>query len=198
MAVHRIRPTDSRGIEGYTLIEVVVALLVSAIIATAVMSVALTAKMNGGQNGKNDRREIAGQAVKNVSAALRNFVSGCCDVYSGCVIGSGLPYSCLPIRGPNLLGAYGGWTFDGYPLAAGPVGDPGFAGRYALLASATPHNLTNVLPSWFTSAPYNAQLSYTVNPGGVGYTLPAAATYPTNKFMPQVSIQVNWTEPASP
>ncbi|NNN05871.1 MAG: hypothetical protein HKL90_08225 [Elusimicrobia bacterium] len=174
------------------------ALLLSAIIATAVMSVALTAKMNGGQNGKNDRHEIAGQAVKNVSAALRSFVSGCCDVSADCkAFSPATPYTCWPLHGPNTAGADGGWTFNGYAMASGVVGDPSYAGRYALLSGT--HMLTNVLPAWFTAAPYNAQLSYKVDASagvGVIYSLPA--TYPSTPVMPQVNISVTWTEPASP
>lgn len=158
------------------------------------MSVALTAKTNGGQNGKNDRREIAGQAVKNISAALRNFVTACCDVSTDCQpYASGTAYTCWPIHGPNVAGADGGWTFDGYPLATGPVTDSqtGYA-----LRNGT-HNLTNVLPAWFTAAPYNAQISYTVNTAlGVPYSLPAA--YPSTKIIPQVNVNVTWTEPTSP
>ncbi len=175
------------------------ALLVSAIIATAVMSVALTAKMNGGQNGKTDRHEIAGEAVKNISSALRNFASGCCDVQKGCNpngYGAGNLWTCYPISGPNVNDpSYHGWTFNNYPLATGPVGDSGFAGRYALLNGT--HILTNVLPSWFTAAPYNAQVSYTVNAAaGVPYTLPAA--FPATPVMPPVYVSVTWTEPVSP
>lgn len=162
------------------------------------MSVALTSKMNGGQNGKNDRREIAGEAVKNISSALRNFVTACCDVSADCkAYTSGTAYTCWPIHGPNSAGSDGGWTFDGYPLATGPVGDPSFAGRYALLASPTPHTLTNVLPAWFTAAPYYAKVSYTVSTAaGVPYSLPAV--YPSTQIIPQVNVSVTWNEPASP
>ncbi len=192
----RLRLTRSPS-SGYTLVEVVVAALLASIIATAVMSVSLTSKMNGGQSGKSDRRLLAGHAMKDVSSALRNFVTACCDINRDCILWTpGVPapaYSCYPLTGPNRGGADGGWTFNGYQLPSGTVSDPAFAGKYALLSGT--HRLAHVLPAWFEAAPYNGYVQYTVTPGP---SYPSGAPYPTTNQVPQVVVTANWTEPVSP
>jgi hypothetical protein len=185
---------------------VVISILLASIIATSVLSVALTSKAMNGQNGRNDREQVAGQAVKAVSGALRNFVSGCCDVGSQyCGTASGVNQSCGDIHGPNSSNAGNNlWSFNNISLAGGNISDS-MGDVYALYAGT--HILCGgagspcpLLPSWFTSAPYNAGIQYdvdtTVAAGqGVSYTfLTGAPTYPATRVMPLVTVTVNWTE----
>jgi type II secretory pathway pseudopilin PulG len=188
--------------EGYSLVEVIISILLASVIVTSVFSVVLTSKADNGQNGRNDRHQIAGQAIKDVSSALRNFVTGCCDVSTGtCVTGAGLAWSCDNVPGPNKNNGTLTWSFDQYLLATGPTTDSfgaptgGTSNTYALKAGT--HYLSGLLPAWFTSAPFNAQVSYTVSAGAATSwqaTAPIATSFPT-PTIPQVNVNVTWTEP---
>jgi prepilin-type N-terminal cleavage/methylation domain-containing protein len=130
-----LRLTD----DGYTLVEVVIAMLLVSIMVTSVFSVALTAKQGG---GKGVRKLLAAQGAKQVSGVLKNFVTG--------------DETTTMIAGP---GGGNGWAMsNGVVTAACPGGG---TNCYAM-ASGT-HTLTGVLPAWFEAAPYNARVRYFVN-----------------------------------
>lgn len=170
----RLRATDRRA--GYTLVEVVIALLLSSVMVTAVFSVALTSKQGG---GKSDRKLVASQASKRVTAALRNYVTGCsCDATTGFC---GADCGFAGFEGPTPRVGVASWYFN----------DPGNAvndsrGDVWALASGV-HNITGtgVLPQWFLNAPYNGYVSYSVNNSQVVDGRP----------VPQVTLNVIWTEP---
>jgi type II secretory pathway pseudopilin PulG len=210
----RLPPSDAlrrRGREGYSLVEVIISILLASVIVTSVFSVVLTSKSMNGQHGRNDRHQVAGQAVKEVSSVLRNFVTGCCDPSTGVCKTTNIPYACYgksgPISGPNSTNASYTWSLDGYTMNSGatieddwsaavPYACPSSSGggtrdTYALYTGT--HCLYNILPAWFTSAPYNATISYTIdNSESVAFT---AATFPSAGYMPKANVVVNWTEP---
>lgn len=57
---------------GFTLVEVVIAVLVSAMMVTAFFSVALTTRVNA---GRTDHKQVATQEAKRVLELLRNYVT---------------------------------------------------------------------------------------------------------------------------
>jgi hypothetical protein len=173
---------------------VVISILLASVIVTSVMSVALTSKSLNGQNGRNDRHQVAGQAMKEISSALRNFVTGCCDVATGtCITTAGAAYTCGSIPGPNSANATNTWSFNNYKLSAGNATDS-LGNVYALQEGV--HSITGIMPSWFENAPYNATVVYTVS-AGVAAPSMAPATFPSaaGQTMPRVQVVVNWTEP---
>lgn len=143
----RRRPTEA----GYTLVEVVIAMLLTAIMVTSVFSVSLTAKQGGGKGG---RKLLASQGAKQIANQLRNFVTGDTSVSLANPPGS----------------AFGGWGLTG----VGGITDncPGGGTSCWALQNGT-HTLTGVLPAAFEAAPFNARVSYYVtntNPPSVTIT----------------------------
>ena len=179
MHMEQIRPR--RRIErivstsGYTLVEVIVALLISCVMVTAMFSVALTAK---GGSGKSARTIIANQGLAQVTSMLRGFATGCgCDVNSG---NCPAP-DCTLLSGPNV-GAANTWSMDGF---SGVVAEaPAMSNKYAYTLGV--HTLTGVLPAWFEGPPYGAVFTYTVT---------APYTTPEGRPIPKVTAKVDWTEP---
>ena len=123
-----------RGEGGYTLIEVVISILLTAIIVASVMSVALSSKSS---SVKSDRKIIANEASRALTAMLKGYVTA--------------DYNQSAVRGPGT-GA-GGWKL------------PGDSSPYALDCGAH-NNITGILPAWFAGAPYNATISYNVSNSG--------------------------------
>ncbi|MEQ1919062.1 MAG: prepilin-type N-terminal cleavage/methylation domain-containing protein, partial [Elusimicrobiota bacterium] len=71
----RFRPIRPRlaSEEGYTLVEVMVAMLLTSIMVTSVFSVALTVK-TGGSKGESKMKAAA--MSRQISAILKNYVTG--------------------------------------------------------------------------------------------------------------------------
>lgn len=160
---------------GYTLVEVIVAMLISCIMVTSMFSVAITQKAS---TGKSDRRILANQGAAQISAMLTGYVTGCgCNPATGAC--STVNNDCTQLLGPNKSAAGAAtWFLNG---DAGITDSRGNV--YALTFGN--HTLTNVLPAWFEGAPYNARVSYTVtNLQNVN-----------GRPVPQVAVTVNWTEP---
>lgn len=181
---------------GYTLVEVVVALLISAIMVTSVFSVAITAKQSG---GKSDRHLIATQTSRLVTSTLRNFVTGCaCDFSTGacattgvgaCTISGPMPGACS--LGGSVPTCTSSWSFNnggtGVADALGNVYALKLTPGCATTGGAPCHVISGLLPAWFSAAPYSATVSYNVsNPNGYA---------PGGRPVPKVSVYVNWTEP---
>ena len=199
---HQNRPTDPRGLRGplagYSLVEVVVAMLLSCIIITSVLSASLTSKTSG---GLNDRRLLAAQAARQVSSRLKNFVTGCdCDIASGVCAAAGVGSCTLP--GPTPRGGVASWYFNcpiSVPLCSPPVtdcyyaGDPG-AGYAAACGGGTDtyalrsgyHVISGLLRPDFAAAPLNARVVYRVD-----NTAPLVNGRP----QPKVDVDVRWEEP---
>lgn len=191
--MHRLPSTEPRapnGLEGYTLIEVVVAMLMACIIITAVFSTSLTAKVSG---GKSDRRLLASQAARQLTGRLRNFVTGCdCNILSGvCNLAS------CAIQGPTPRGGVASWylncpgcsppIIDCYyptdPVAAYAAACGAGSDTYALHNGY--HSIAGLLPASFEGTPYNARVVYTVS------TDQAIGTM----TVPKVVVNVQWKEP---
>jgi hypothetical protein len=171
------------------LVEVIVAMLISCIMITAVMGVAITGVRSGGP--KNMRRILADQAISQLSGQLKEYVTACgCSPSSGvCPVGpcttsgTGLDG---PNKSPGVTGA-ATWYLAGSPGSpAGSTIVDSQGARWALTAGV--HTLTNVLPA-IEAAPYSGNISYTVTwAAGVG-----AVPGPTD--VPSVTFNANWTEP---
>jgi len=155
-----------KATKGFTLIEVVVSVLITAVLVSSVFSVSLTSKRS---NVRADRRLIAAQATRSLTSTLQSFVTA--DYTSGQVVGAG-----AVVLGPSA-GVNGTWALNSDTNGSG----------YAL--SDGSHTLQNVapqyMPSWMAAPPYNGQIIYYVQHMG------GAADEQT----PWVNVTVTWTEP---
>lgn len=151
-----------------------VAMLLTSIMVTSVFSVALTVKTGG---VKSDRKLKAAAGARLVAAQLKNYVTG--DPNS----------TAAGLGGPNPLNAGGNrWSINGATgNDVGTIIDS--QGNVYALANGS-HTLTNVMPSTFEAAPYNARVTYFVTTtdtisDGVNAARP----------LPSVSITATWTDP---
>lgn len=155
--------------KGFTLLEVVVSLLLTAIMISAVMSVALSARRSGAQT---ECRIIADQASRDMMAMLRNFVTA--DPAATAISGPG-----------NQADPANRWKMDGYDLDGVPGGTTYADDQGSVYALATgTHTITNFLPSWFSGLPCNATIKY--------YVAYPQAFSVANGTMPWVSVTVDW------
>ncbi len=130
-----LRAYAARG--GYTLVEVMVAMLLTSIMVTSVFSVALTVKTGG---SKGERKIKAAAGARQIAGQLKNFVTG--DPTDTWLAGPG--------TGANK------WSMDG-----GGIDDTSCVDCYALTAGS--HTLTGVLPVEFEAAPFNARVTYFIS-----------------------------------
>jgi type II secretory pathway pseudopilin PulG len=160
------------------LVEVIVAMLISCIMVTAMFSVALTTKQG---TGKSDRHLIASQAARQITSQLKGFVTGCgCNAISGVCSVAG--NDCTMVLGPNTSrNGVATWYFNS-PTAVPPITDS-MGDVYALTVGV--HTISGLLPVWFEGAPYSARVIYTVT----------QLTTVAGRPVPQVDVNVNWTEP---
>ena len=205
MRRHRTRLRPIRiGFAGYSLVEVVVAMLISCVMLTAVMGVAVTAKQGG---GKSMHRLAFDQGISQLSAELKSYVTACgCRADTGACPGGGLCDD-PGINGPNTNRAgVAQWYINGAP-GAGTTGKlidtyNGSAGADVWALACGDHVITGLFPPppsplALESAPYGGSIKYTVgwpdiNAAGVGSCavgLPGINDAPTIKFM------ANWSEP---
>jgi type II secretory pathway pseudopilin PulG len=198
---HRLRHFDVRVLlAGYTLVEVVVAMLISCVMVTAVMGVAITAKQSSGP--KNFRQILANQAIAQLSGQLKGYVTGCgclcaqngtCDATKCadpalCAGGKGL-------NGPNSNNTCNAtWYLNGSVGAADPTtGAPQSIMDSQLNAWALasgPHTLSHVVPA-IEAPPFSGNISYTVSwpPGS------CAGGYPGPTDIPTIAFTAKWNEP---
>lgn len=178
------------GASGYSLVEVVVAMLISCIMVTAVMGVAVTSKQG---SAKTMHRMLFNQGIAQLSAEVKQYVTGC-----GCIKSTGAcpAPQCTTILGPNTNNAgVATWYLNGAP-------GPGATGR--LIDSQGPvwalacgvHTITGVFPTAPASAaleapPYNGTIQYTVSYPIGGCT----ASAPSAVDVPRIDFAANWTEP---
>jgi prepilin-type N-terminal cleavage/methylation domain-containing protein len=178
MAARLRRLSSARGglRRGYTLVEVVIAMLISSIMVTAMFGVALSQKVGTTQG---DHRLYADQAIRQVSSQLRAYVTGCgCSAATGSCSSSGIPNDCTMILGPNTANAGPATWFFNSPSVTDSMGN------VWALTNGT-HVLTGVLPAWFEAAPYNARVSYVVT------TVETINGRPVQS----AAVSANWTEP---
>jgi len=140
---------DMKKRRGYTLVEIVVALLLSCVMISAVFTIALTAKQS---TGVSERRQAAAQATQALLQNLKAYVadpnyvvSGDSDILGPCPAGNARATWSLNCRGITDSRGSNAWA-----LADGN------------------HGVTGILPPWFVAAPYGATLNYSVSPGGFG------------------------------
>ncbi len=124
--------------QGFTLIEVVVAMLITAVMVSSVFSVSLHTRRN---DVRADRKLLAAQATRQLTSTLEEYVTADHSSAQSVSFSPG-----------------GSWAWQA------PVTDS--AGGYALAAGT--HTLTHYLPSWFEAAPYNAHAVYYVQVNSMG------------------------------
>ena len=184
---------SSPGSTGYSLVEVIVAMLISCIMVTAVMGVAVTGKQG---TGKGMRRMMFDQGIAQVSAEVKQYVTAC-----GCTKNAGAACpapACTQVLGPNTNNAgVATWYISGAPGAVPPgtivdAGVVGGATRNTWALSCGPHYITGVMNGGavdLEANPYQGYILYTVNyPSG-------CAGIPLVNDTPSITYTANWTEP---
>ena len=162
---------------GFSLVEVVIAILLTAVIVTSVFSVALTSKTG---NITAERRLKAAVGTRQVSSMLRTYVTGD-QVDSGMNLpGPGSPPNTWSMTSP-VTGIVD--HFGTYPCG-------GARNDYALAPGD--HCLTGVLGT-FEAAPYNARVWYRVDDMAVGDPVLGPAC--PNCMLPSVTITATWIDP---
>ena len=156
--------------QGYTLVEVVVAVLISLIMISAVFSVALTSTRGG---AKEDRRLVAAQAAQSMLKRLANYV--CSDPNNTLIGGPSNPTS------PGLAS----WSFNGFQGCTDNLG--------TVYALAPGQHIINcpagiLLPATVSA---NTTVSYQVSWAAGCYTLPTPIAANCG---PAVQVAVYWTE----
>jgi Tfp pilus assembly protein PilV len=174
------------GSAGYSLVEVIVAMLISCIMVTAVMGVAVTSKQG---SGKSMHRMMFDQGIAQLSAEVKQYVTAC-----GCLksTGSCPAPNCTMILGPNTNNAgVATWYLNGASgsTASGSAGVmTDTQGNVWALACGN-HTITGVVPT-LEAAPYNGSITYNVT-----YSGGCSANPPTSTDVPTVTYSANWTEP---
>ncbi len=167
----RIKPRAARNASGFTLVEVMVAMLLTSIMVTSVFSVALTAKTGG---SKGEGKIKAGAGARQISALLKNYVTA----ETGTASTTDIPGPCG--------GATNNWSITCNGIVDSCPG--GGSSCYALAAGT--HTLTGVMGDF--------ELDPSVNPAGrnarVSYHVDWSQMV-NGRPVPQVSITTNWTEP---
>lgn len=113
-------------------------MLLTAVMVSSVMSVALTTKKS---SGKADRRLIADEQARRLSLLLQNYVTGDTG-------------TCTPI-------CYGGTSWQ----LPSPMQDDCGTGSWPTVCYALSpgsHTVRNLLPDWLEDAPYNGTITYFV------------------------------------
>lgn len=157
----------ARGEAGYTLVEVMVAMLLTSIMVTSVFSVALTVK-TGGNKGEAKIKAAAGARM--VAALLKNYVTA----EDGTASTTLIPGPCA--------GAPNNWS-----ISCNGIVDacPGGGSNCYALAQGT-HTLTGVMGDFEQPPPVgkSARVSYFVD----------ATTLVNGRPVPVVTITTTWTE----
>ena len=185
------------GSAGYSLVEVVVAMLISVVMVTAVMSVAVTAKQG---SAKAMHHMMMDQGVAQVSAMVKQYVTAC-----GCNACTGVcpsPQCADPgISGPNTAPGVTGanqWYFSGSKITdwtkVPPPSGTGVPQAVWPLASGD-HYLTGVVPS-LEAAPYIGYIKYSVGWPNIGGACTVGnGGIPGVSDAPEVKFMANWSEP---
>jgi len=174
------------GSSGFSLVEVMVAMLIGSVMVTAVLGVSVTARTGG---AKSTHRQMFDQGIAQVSAELKEYVTACgCKKSNGdCSSPAG---GCTLLSGPNTNNAgIATWYLNGAAGAGGNMTDS--QGNVWALACGV-HTITGVVPT-LEAAPFNGRISYNVVgwPGAGACTASAPGTNDT----PQIQFTASWTEP---
>lgn len=181
------------GESGFSLLEVLVAILLTAIIVAATFSTLLLTQADF---GSSDAQMTLGLTERQILETLKNYQSasiagpGNLDLNSG-PCQSGLP-ACQNTW--SLPGDSGVACAGANCPASCAAGNVCSAGAYAL-AIGCGHNVTALLPPVFQAAPFNGVMCYTVtDESGLSA---GTAIADQSQFMPQVQLTVQWTKPSA-
>ncbi|MFI5360459.1 MAG: prepilin-type N-terminal cleavage/methylation domain-containing protein [Elusimicrobiota bacterium] len=178
---------------GYTLVEVMIAMLISAVMVTAVMGAAMTASQSG---GTAMHKLLFNQVTAQLSAQVKGYVTAC-----GCLKSTGFcpsPQCADPgINGPNTANAGAAQWYmngaDGNIIDSASAPNNGVAGAPQdvwALSCGTHHFITHNPPTTLEAPPYDGYVEYWVTfPGGCTPNIPA------NTDAPSISFQASWVEP---
>lgn len=165
---------------GFSLLEVLVAVLLTAIIVTGTFSGLLTTRKNA---GRSDNRVLAAIAQRQLLETLQNYQTAS-NLGSDATSGPGgggnswhLPGdACKPCSGPNCSPSCGSNACA--------------ASCYALDVACAHTVTTQYMPARLQNPPLNGQMCYTVTDesGAGGGDL--------TKFQPRVNVYILWNEPA--
>jgi len=183
---------------GFTLVEVVIAMLLTAIIVTGVFSLALTIRSG---NKRTDRSLIADQYARQLTSMLKSYITADCSANTVSMA-------------PKTAAGNHSWSLTGVEGPGGIISDS-CASCYALKSGY--HVLSNFIPAstseaLTSNAPYNAKICYDVDYGGDCSTDPtvrsnlatcsdsAVSATPCESANPSqppsVCVNVNWNTPA--
>ena len=171
---------------GSTLIEVLAAVLLTAVMTSAVFSVALGAK---GESKITEEHNSASQCITQLTNELHSFVTGYWS-YGTNSFNPVMPEIC----GPESSGCvYGGGNYSQWTWASSGVTDS-CSGCYALSTGVhtltvqsnglTGFNVPFCMTPWMWQPPYSANLSYTVTPPPISSGQQVGG--------PGVSVTINW------
>ncbi len=176
---------------GSTLVEVLAAVLLAAVMTSAVFSVALGAK---GESKITEEHNAASQCITQLTNELHSFVTGYWSYNMSSFNANGMPEICGPTSSPGCPTGSGNstqWTW-----ASSGVNDS-CSGCYALQGGT--HQLTVgsngltssgtpfCMPPWMWQPPYNATLSYVVTAPPISSGQQVGG--------PQVTVSINWSNP---
>ena len=174
---------------GATLIEVLAAVLLAAVMTSAVFSVVLGSK---GESKITEEHNSASQCLTQLTNELHSFVTGYWS-YASDSFNPNMPEICGPLSSGCV---YGSGTAPQWTWSSSGVTDS-CSGCYALAPGT--HNLTVgsdgltglgtpfCMPPWMWQPPYNASLSYTV-------TAPPIVSG-QQVGGPGVQVTINWSNP---
>lgn len=164
--------------EGYTLLEVIISILLTAITVSSVFSIALSSKRS---SAKADNKLAASEASRQLAATLKSFVTG--DYATSQLLGPNQTTNCPPT---NVCT----WYLTGLasPTGSGTLTDTCPGGGTACYALQNgDHIVTGLLPPYLANAPYNGKVTYTVDNSKI---LSSVA----NGAQPEVKIKIEWEE----
>lgn len=183
------RPSDAAVLNtqsGFSLVEMVVAILLTAVIVTGTFSALLLTKAN---LGNSDNQMSINFVQRQLLETLKNY-------QSASIAGpNNVDYN----SGPNQRGSCGstwcltppgesGTACSGANCPASCASGACQANSYALQTGCG-HNVTKWLPQAIQGAPYNGVMCYTVtDTSGLN-------SADQSQFRPQVNVTVQWTEP---
>lgn len=175
------------------MLEAAIAMLLVAMVGGTMFSMAFSIKSS---QARNERRLVAEQLAQAMNDQLKNFVSADLSV------GGWVPGLLGPNSDYNVSPAYGWYmtdwwkVYDSCAACPAPPTAPGAADCYALAAGG--HCVTgDIVPGWFSAAPYYGRIGYTVTNTITGQTAGAAGNPcgSRTECAPRVDVNVTWVEP---
>ena len=179
------------GSAGYSLVEVMVAMLITCIMLTAVMGVAVTSKQG---SITSEHRTLFNQGIAQLTSEVKEYVTACgCDKGTGNCVPALNPTACTQILGPNTNAAGAAtWYLNGAAGASGVLNDS-MGNVWALTCGD--HVITGVVPLFEAPSPYNGTIDYKVGWPGCAANCVGCTGVPAATDVPTITFTANWTEP---